>query len=237
MQFPDENPIPNLADTILLSIQEGVTIYDTEFRLCAWNDKYAATGITPPDAIRIGLSIEETYRLAAENGVFGEGDPQRIAQERLEQVYAGTSPAIEDLAGSNGKTIEVRRYFLPNFGVAAVFSDVTQLRRDAARLRRHEDLKVLARATAGFAHDFGNALQIIAANLEVVRLTEKFEHLRTAMEATDSAGQLARTLLAIAQPGTFTQTARQFEVKNTKEKKVKCVRKAMRINVFVSSDM
>ena len=223
----------SIADTILLTIEEGVTIYDTDFRLVAWNDQYAEMGITPPDKIRDGLHIEDTYRYAADLGVFGKGDPNRIANERIHQLYAGDSPKVEDLLGCNGRTIEIRRFFLPGIGVAAVFTDVTDARRTAAKLRRAEDLEVLAKSTGGFAHDFNNILQAIMTNLHLAKKNDDLKHVENAARATESGAELARSMLALASPNYESEGAQYFEITDAVEKTIRWIGRVLPDNIEI----
>lgn len=198
--FLTRSPDTTLADTILLTIEEGVTIYDTDFRLVAWNEKYVEMGITPREHIRRGLHIEDTYRYAAELGVFGEGDPKEIARRRIEDVYAGNSPCVEDLERKDGQIIEIRRYFLNGTGVAAVFSNVTEARRMARKVQRAESMEVLARMTGGIAHDFNNVLQAILGHLALADVEGDEPSLLHATEAAQRGADLANHLMQLARP-------------------------------------
>lgn len=229
----------NLIDTILLSIEEGVTIYDTEFRLVAWNDRYSEMGITPQEHVKRGLHIEDTYRMAAQLGVFGEGDPEQIANERIRDVYSGVSPDAEDLIGTHGAIIEIRRYFLPGIGVAAVFSDVTEKRRTAAMVRRVEDLEVLARVTGGVSHDFNNVLQAVETNLALAKMTGDLKHVDAARQATQSGADLARSMLQLVRPMAPKNASNQqdFEVTRAIRTTIHWIERVLRDNISLELDI
>jgi signal transduction histidine kinase/CheY-like chemotaxis protein len=224
-----------IVNSILLTIEEGVTIYDTNFKLIAWNGRYAAMGITPAEKIRLGLSIEETYQLAAEAGVFGAGDPTGIAKERIAAVYSATSPNVEDLFGVGGKIIEVRRYFLPDVGVAAIFSDVTEARQSAAKLKRTEALESLARLTAGFAHDFSNVLQAVTANLQLALASGDRRHVKIALQATWNGADLAKCLLDLGRPNKHEEHF-EFDAISAIEATIRWIERVLRSNITLEFD-
>ena len=190
----------DVASAVLLTIAEGVAIFDQKFELVAWNEPFVRMGIAPRERVRRGLSIAEVYRLAARAGVLGPGDPERIAAERLAAVRAGQSPAVEDIRGVDGRIIEIRRYFLAELGVAAIFADVTELRRAEARLRRADSLEVLGRVAGGLAHDFNNLLTVIIGHLEAARTpgASAEDPIEVALAAATRGADLTRSALSFA---------------------------------------
>lgn len=202
--MPAPRPHPELQTVQhghLLDIAEGVTIFDADLRLVTWNAEYAGLGLVPVDELRAGLTIEEIYQLAFENGVFTR-DWEARARSRLSAVRAGSAPACEDLPLADGRTVEIRRYFLPGFGLAAVFSDVTARRAEEARRLRGESLATLGRVAGGLAHDFNNLLTVITGSLELAQRSEGADEVRecveTSLRAAWRGAELTRTALGLA---------------------------------------
>ena len=224
-----------IADALLLTINEGVTIFDDSFRLVAWNESFCDLEIVPRDKVQLGLHIDEVYEMAAARGLFGSEHAEETARARSEQVRVGTSPSVEDLIGIDGATIEVRRYFLPNIGVAAIFSDVTHERYCQSRIRRTQELESLARLTGGFAHDFNNILQVILVNLELAQNSINADsHLELAIDATLSGAKLSKSMLSLARPDMELSDRRQiFEVGDSVVSIVSWCQHALRDNVEI----
>ena len=231
-----------LTSLILLSIEEGVTIYDTEMRLVSWNDRYASMGITPAESLTRGLHINDVYRMAAELGVFGPGDPEKIARERIRQIRAKESPEVEDLRGSDGRTIEIRRYFLPDWGVVAVFSDVTELRHSQTRLLRSDQQKLLARAMGGFAHDLKNHLHAIINALECMDSESNTPELSQLIELASrsgmSAAELTKTITGFANPRSeaITDQKKRFSVRTAIDETLKWCRLTLPPGIIVTHE-
>ena len=64
-----------VSHSVLLSIQEGVKIYDQQFRLIAWNESYCKLGFVPREHLRQGMPLAEILKYCAESGVLGEDNP------------------------------------------------------------------------------------------------------------------------------------------------------------------
>ena len=107
------------------SIDEGITIYDSEFRLVAWNKKFAEMNLVPRGELKIGRCLLEGYRQAACRGIFGKGDPIQLAEAHITELLEGRVAPQEDLLIDN-RIIRIKRHYLTGGGICAVFSDVTE---------------------------------------------------------------------------------------------------------------
>lgn len=229
-----------ISDTVLLSIQEGVTIFDQQFRLIAWNESYAKLGFVPRDRLKRGMTLAEVLEHSTASGVFGEDKSQEVAAERLEQVYRGDALEVEDVCKPGGGVVEVRRYFLPDIGVAVVFSDVTHARGMAAKAQQHDQLELVARMSAGFCHDFNNILQAIMGHLQLAINSGAPEHLRSAMDATISGADLSKSMLALAhsQSGShdLPQTQHDFDAIACAKRTVGWLKRVIRPQVSIETE-
>jgi len=185
----------------LLEIEEGVTLFDTDLRLVAWNEEFAELCLLPTAELRVGLSVEQLYEFALEQGVFTpDWEPQ--ARTRARELREGSAPTSEDVPFADGRTVEIRRYFLPGFGLAAVFTDVTERRAEEARRLRGENLATLGRVAGGLAHDFNNLLTVITGSLELALRSEGAgavrECVETSLRAAWRGAELTRTALGLA---------------------------------------
>ncbi|MGI9500871.1 MAG: diguanylate cyclase domain-containing protein, partial [Geminicoccaceae bacterium] len=107
------------------SIDEGIAIYDANFRLVAWNRKYAEMGLAPKDDLKVGYSLIEGYRRAARRRAFAEpGNTEQQADKRITLLLQGKAIPEEELF-VDGRIIRIRRSYLDGGGICAVFSDIT----------------------------------------------------------------------------------------------------------------
>ena len=190
----------HITQSLLDAVEPGVTVFNSNFELVVWNKPYERMNISARSSIRKGLTLYENYRHIAARGIFGPGDPEELAKQRWEMALSGTSAPVEDLQATDGRTIEIRRYFLPGIGVAAVFTDVTQARQIENRARRVERFAQLGRVAGGLAHDFNNLLSVVIGSLEV-EIKEGMaatEGVKLALEAANRGADLCRTSLALS---------------------------------------
>ena len=122
----DKQRIAEFLRTTFETIDQGVTIYDSDMRLVAWNERYRELGVMPQQHIKYGASLFDAYVDIAKLGVFGEGDPTELATSHVKALRDG--PLIkEELLRTldQRRTLRIKRFRLPDGGVCATFTDVT----------------------------------------------------------------------------------------------------------------
>ncbi len=124
-----------LLATALENMSQGISVVDREFRLMAWNRRYAELFAYPPELLREGTPVA---RLIAHNllrqGVAHDAVPQEVAK-RLAHMRAGT-PYVSERRFADGAIIEIRGNPMPGGGYVATFTDVTAFRRTEEALRQ-----------------------------------------------------------------------------------------------------
>jgi len=179
---------------------EGITIYDSDLRLVLWNDHYSAMGITPDDHLYRGASLTDAYLSMAKKGIFGKGDPEKLANLRIEALKNGPLIATEKLNATTNRLIRINRFRLKNGGICATFRDVTDERETERQLRQSAKHDALGRLTGGVAHDLNNVLAIIVGSLELAQddPSTSADQIELALEATERGVNLIRSLLAFS---------------------------------------
>ncbi len=190
------------------TIDEGITIYDQDLRLVVWNEQYTKMGITPTEDLYRGSSLPDVYRKMARNGVFGEGDPERLAKHHIDSLVNGPLIESEQIVGSTNRLIRINRFRLKNGGVCATFRDITEERKIELQLRQAAKLDALGKLTGGVAHDLNNILAVIVGSLEIAQIDPETSpaQIETALEATERGAQLIRSLLAFSRKQTLEPT-------------------------------
>jgi len=135
----------------------------------------------------------------AGKGVFGEGDPQSLAQERINALKHGPLIESEQLNATTNKIIRINRFRLKNGGICATFRDVTLERQIDRQLRQTSKHDALGRLTGGVAHDLNNVLAIIMSSLELAQMEPEHseEQIQNALDASDRGASLIRGLLSL----------------------------------------
>ena len=85
---------------------------------------------------------------------------------------AGLAPTLRgftELAGDDGRGLEIRCSRLPDGGGIWLFSDATERRQMEGRLRQIQHIDSLGNVTGEVAHDFGNILAAVNANVHLLQ--------------------------------------------------------------------
>jgi len=113
---------------VLNYLDQGISVFDEDLRLLAWNRRLFDLLQLPETFAQTGLSIEVLFRFNAERGEYGEGPIDEIVAERM-RLARTFAPHVFDRVRPDGTVIEVRGNPLPNnSGFVTTYTDVTQER-------------------------------------------------------------------------------------------------------------
>ncbi|WP_298956862.1 PAS domain-containing hybrid sensor histidine kinase/response regulator [uncultured Methylobacterium sp.] len=121
--------------------RQGITVFDRDMTLIAWNRAFADLYDLPAEMIRPGITLEEIVRFNAGRGSYGERDADDLVRERIAAFRQEAGPQRLRLH-PRGRVIEIRANGLPTGGVVATYTDVTDLvATEEARTRLNEELE------------------------------------------------------------------------------------------------
>jgi signal transduction histidine kinase len=133
-----------LLQSTLENMGEGLSVFDRNGRLIAWNGRFAKWLKLPLDLT--STSLHEILLHQARRGDFGQvEDPEREARERLERFYSEV-PTVKERTTDTGRALQIRRRAMPDGAVVSLYSDIT------ARKAADETMRE-ARAQAELAND------------------------------------------------------------------------------------
>jgi diguanylate cyclase (GGDEF)-like protein len=132
-------------DAVLSNITQGVCFFDGEKRLLLWNQRYSEIYDLPPEATRIGRSLETImdYRYAAGSTPDGPVNDYLVWQDLLAAV---NQPANTVVTLRNGRSVAISYQPMPGGGWVATHEDVTSRERAEASIAfmaRHDALTKL----------------------------------------------------------------------------------------------
>jgi len=192
-----------LLETVFSSINDGLSVFDENDKLRAWNPQYAAMLKLPADRLKPGLSMEEVQALLPEaardswslqGGVLDRDElrlKRQLASQRFERRF------------EDGRIVEFRSSPLPEGGFVTLYSDLTERKEIESQLRQAQKMEVLGQLTGGVAHDFNNLLAAVIGNLQLVEMRlEPDAKARPAAEraltAAERGEQVTQRLLAFS---------------------------------------
>jgi PAS domain S-box-containing protein len=183
-----------LLQATLETLRDPIFVLDAQGSVVAWNESFAdLAGWDPgrqPAPTRDFLLSERspvTRTLFAPLGL-GQTAKQRSLTVRVSH---------------DGHDYEVSRGEMSDGGAVVRCVDITEELRDEAALRQGQKMEAIGQLTGGMAHDFNNILQVIQANLDLMKRDVSdspsvINRLQSAMAAAERGAGLTQQLLAFA---------------------------------------
>ena len=144
---------PDLWTTLALEyIDQGVTVFDKDLKLVAWNQRVQSLLELPDTLIHRGISIEEIFRFNAERDEYGGGNIEALVAERTALVKTFESHVFERVR-PDGSVIEIRGNPLPGGkGFVTTYTDITERKLTEQQLERRVGRRTKALSEETSAH-------------------------------------------------------------------------------------
>ncbi|WP_246261661.1 EAL domain-containing protein [Azoarcus taiwanensis] len=119
--------------SIIENIPCGVSLFDKDFRLLAYNEELKAV-LGLPDELFADQSttLIDFFEYNARRGEYGEGDPDEIVRQLTERARDPQPHSFERVR-PDGRVIHIRGQPLPDGSFVTIYNDITELRRAEAR--------------------------------------------------------------------------------------------------------
>ncbi len=116
-------------------LEQGLSIFDADLRLVAWNRAYVKLLDFPEEMAWLGAPFRSFIEYNARRGDYGPGDPEQQVAERIAAARTFTPHDIERVR-PDGTVLRIRGQPVPGHGFVTLYSDVTERRRAEATIRR-----------------------------------------------------------------------------------------------------
>jgi PAS domain S-box-containing protein len=152
-------------------LDQGLTVFDADLRLVAWNAPFLRLLGFPQAMAHVGASFESFIRHNALLGEYGPGDVESQIRERV-AAAASFAPHTSERVRPNGRILQMRGEPLPDKGFVTLYTDITAQRRvenlvqdQHAQLEEHVSLRTaeLERANASLSDANEETARIAAA--------------------------------------------------------------------------
>jgi signal transduction histidine kinase/CheY-like chemotaxis protein/HPt (histidine-containing phosphotransfer) domain-containing protein len=188
----------NLLEATLVNMSDGISVFDRELRLVTWNQQFIELIGVDPGVLKTGVSYEAILRVQAISGEFGQVDVEEEVKKRMERVRQGQFVQVERTR-ADGRTVEMRRRYLPDGGFVTLYTDITDRKRAEAEMRRSRELAEAASAAksafvAVVSHEIRTPMNAVLGTLGLIADTPLDSEQR---QYVDTARNAAEALLAI----------------------------------------
>ncbi|WP_119677904.1 NahK/ErcS family hybrid sensor histidine kinase/response regulator [Indioceanicola profundi] len=120
-----------LLQATLDNIPQGVSVYDRDLRLVAWNGPFVRLLELPEDVVHAGATYHDFLRHNASLGA--QGFPAEVVD-----LSDGAGSLTVEQAWHNGRVLELRRNPMPGGGFVTTYTDMTERKRIEQALRDGE---------------------------------------------------------------------------------------------------
>ncbi len=156
--------------SVLTHFPGGISVADRNLRVIEWNEEFRRLLDFPREMLAGESStLIDFMRYNVERGEYGDVDPDAFMAEAIARINLH-EPHHFERTRPNGTVLEVRGTPLPDGGFVSSFTDITERKRDEARLlaanRRYEQL------TAELEARVAERTRSLEAEVEERRLAE-----------------------------------------------------------------
>src|SRR5574343_916637 len=121
-------------------LDQGITVFDGDLRLVAWNRTFLQLLEFPEQLAYVGAPFERFIRYNAERGEYGPGDREIQISERV-GAARDFAPHLTERQRPNGRVLMLRGEPLPHRGFVTLYSDVTE-QRYIEHLTEHQNIQL-----------------------------------------------------------------------------------------------
>lgn len=137
-------------NAILDQLPQAISVFDEKLRLQCWNARYAEVIGVPREMLHSGAHFEDIYRVPAERGDFGPGEPADLVEQRR-NLALHFEPLLFERTRPDGRTLLIARepLYLDGriAGLVTTYTDITERKLIEAEIRHlahHDALTGLA---------------------------------------------------------------------------------------------
>ncbi len=169
-------------------LDQGITVFDADLRLVAWNQTFLRLLDFPDELAFVGATFESFIRFNAERGEYGPGDIEAQIAERI-AAAADFAPHVRERQRPNGRVLLLRGEPLANRGFVTLYSDITE-QRYIENLTEHQNIQLEERVRRRTA-------QLENANANLRRASEENARIAAALGRSEERLRLINDTIPI----------------------------------------
>lgn len=158
-------------------LDQGLTVFDADLRMVAWNEPFLRLLEFPAAMAYVGAPFESFIRHNAERGEYGPGDAEVQVSERVAAAASFLAHKTERVR-PNGRVLQMRGKPLPHLGFVTLYTDITARRR-FENLTHHQQEELEERVRHRTA-------ELESANVQLLRANEENTQIAAALRRSEA---------------------------------------------------
>jgi len=147
----------------LENMEQGVAMYDADYKLLTWNQRFREFLNMPEEFFSRERSFIDYLRYVGQRGEFGDQDIEAVVKQRIEQLKRKHS---FERTRPDGTVLEVYRAPTPDGGFIAIYTDITEQKRNEAEITRAREAaetanRVKSEFLANMSHELRTPLNAV----------------------------------------------------------------------------
>ena len=127
----------DMLQTALDQMEEGITVFDRDFRLTCWNRQFRTLFDLPDTLGQVGVSLGQIV-----GHLIARNELDREAEKSVPERLMSFGSPWEMWLKSSGRIMEIRSNLMPGGGIVATYTDITaRVEADEALKRANETLE------------------------------------------------------------------------------------------------
>ncbi len=187
--FFREDEMSRHLRTAMNLIDQGFAVWDKEDNLIASNKKFQELMELPEALLQPGVSLSALISHRADNGNYGDGDPDQQVNERIRQIKKNRKSGYSLATTLSGDSVFIRHYAIPEYGDITTLSDITRLRKKENQLATQDLLLQTA------LDNMTNGLAIYDDQHKLITVNQRFKDLFEFPDKLVKAGTKLEELL------------------------------------------
>ncbi len=185
---PSQPPRHEMLQAGLDLLDQGITVFDANLCLVAWNRTFLKLLEFPDELAYIGAPFAGFIRHNAERGEYGPGDIEAQVAERV-AAARNFAPHVTERQRPNGRVLLLRGEPLAHKGFVTLYSDVTE-QRYIENLTEYQNIQLDERVRRRTA-------QLENANANLRRASEENERIAAALRRNEERLRLINDTIPI----------------------------------------
>lgn len=140
-----------LLELVISNVNQGISFINADLDIELCNQKFGELLKLPPELCRPGVNFSQLAHFNAQRGEYGPGDPQALAQIRIEIAKKCLPHQFERTRPGDGVTLEIMGRPTPEGGMVSTYLDISERKASerALKLERERLSNILKGTNAG----------------------------------------------------------------------------------------